>query len=526
MASSFFLKKPVGENKKISSIFEAFFPPLGKLTSLLGTALSIPGHAAAALLRFGNTDNPDNSKYKAANFIARLGDIFQPVSANLNAFYKTLMSFKLARTTGISQTQANQHYGINGAHILQGLIGSLLSIPSIFGSFSRFRMIMGEGEDQKMITNYLTACTSKVREVLQKIGEKYNIKVLENIDIEQTTTQIKTTVLKTIENSKSMLVTGAESICNMPLIKEIMKYILPYDASTERLTLSAQIRNTEELAKLSTEERTKLEAIQKDPQNKLGGFINKNSLIAELDHFTRAIQSTLMLLPAALPRISDPDIQSHGNGIMKTIDIALGLASAFIGLPSFMVYTCSTRIPKLIAMYFGQQQKYALAKGNFNYNAMDQLIKLQEKLLNTRWLPFARFIGKALDRIINDKELGGNVFHHETSYLELLNRLEKDAQSQERHVKTITSLDVARRFLKTIIYHPITGKLFKTTVPIGELNPRDKGKQQVYNLLTKVETLIRGLIPGLGGLIATPITLAKKIFYVRPEITKDTTLKA
>ena len=517
MASSFFLKKPEGENTKIASAWEAFFPPLAKFTSLLGTLLSIPGYASAAIFRLGNTYNNNNIKYKAANFIARLGDVFQPVSATLNAFYKTLMSFKLARTTGMSQAQANGHYGINGSHILQGVIGSLLAIPSLFGSFSRFRKIFSEGEQQKMVSQYLTGFTSKIREVLQKIGDKYNIKTLAKIDLDQTSAQIEGTVNRTIDNCKSWLITGAESICNMPLVKDLMRTILPYDASTERITLSARTRTEKELAEMSPEQREALEQIQKDPQNKIKGFINKNTIIEELDHITRPIQSLLMLLPAAIPRISDPDIQAQGNWLMKSLDIGLGLASTFLALPSFMVYACSTRVPKIIAMVFGQRQKYALAKGDFSYNAMDELVKLQEKLLNSNWIPFARFVGQALNRIIHDKELGANVFHHESSYLELLNRLEKEAQSQERHVKTITSLDVSRRFLKTLILNPITGKLFKTSVPVGELSQRDKGKQQVYNLLTRIETIIRGLIPGLGGIIAIPLTVIKKFFYVRSE---------
>ncbi len=521
MASSFFLEKPEGENTKIASAWEAFFPPLAKFTSLLGSVLSLPGYASAAIFRFGNTFNNNNIRYKAANFIARLGDVFQPVSANLNAFYKTLMSFKLARTTGMSQAQANGHYGINGAHILQGVVGSLLAIPSLFGSFSRFRKIFGEGEQQKMISQYLSGFTTKLREVLQKIGEKYNIKTLAKIDLDQTSSQIEGTVNNTISNCKSWMVSGVESICNMPLVKDLMRKILPYDASTDRITLSARTRTEKELEEMAPERREALEQIQKDPQNKIKGFINKTTVIEELDHITRPIQSLLMLLPSAIPRISDPDIQAQGNWLMKSLDVGLGLASAFLGLPSFMVYACSTRVPKIIAMVYGQRQKYALAKGNFSYNAMDELVKLQEKLLNSKWIPFARFIGRALDRIIHDKELGANVFHHESSYLELLNRLEKEAQSQERHVKTVTSLDVSRRFLKTLILNPITSKIFKTSVPVGELSQRDKGKQQVYNLLTRVETVIRGLIPGLGGIIAIPLTLIKKFFYVRTEAPED-----
>jgi|GEM_PF-2581719 len=520
MLSSFFYEVPEGEKSKLATFWGAFFPPFAKFSSLLGSLLSVPGHAAAAILRFNKTHEENNKGYKAANFIARLGDIFQPVAANLNAFYRTLLAFKLARTKNISQEDANNHYGINGSHMFQGIIGSLLAVPSFFGSLSRFRLIFTENENK--VEEFLTQLTTRAREILQKVGDKYNIQALSNIDLNKTSKQVTSEVKHYINNCKHWLISGSESLCNLPLIKDLLRGILPYDQANERITLSAKImpaNSGSSKQEIDPEHEALINRVNKDPQNLIkiplvqSRFINKTSFLELLDYIIRPVQSILMLLPSALPRISDPDINTHGNGLMRAVDKVLGLSSALLGLPSFLVYVFSSRAPQMMATYYGLKQKHALANGDYNYNARDEMIKLQENLLNNKWLPFARFIGRSLDRIIHDQELGPKVFHNEQSFLTLLDRLGRDANSQERHVKTITALDVARRFLKTMIFSPIAGRFFKSNTPRGELNSRDQAKARIHKAITGIEAMLK-LIPGIGWLFALPLGIIKKPFMI------------
>ncbi len=499
MFSSFFVKRPPGEETNVSNIWTALFPPLSKFTSALGSALSLFGHGSAGIFRLGGVS--ETNGYHASKFIGRLGDIFLPAASNLNAFFKTLMARKLSRTTGLSQTEAFREYGLNPLHILQGIMGSLLALPSLFGSASRFRTIFNENEG--LIHNYLTSVTQKFKSILKASGEKFNISSLKKLNVDQGLEAVKQGVTEIIKNTETWVTAASESIWNLPIIKEFAQLFLPIDPETERVTMTRDITPANE-------------GIATDPRNKLWGTFNKGTLIRELDHISRPIQSTLMLLPAAWPKITDPDIQRHGNFVLRSVDKLLGLSSLILGPLSFLVYACSMRVPKLITMWYANKQKIANARRHYDYDAMQELKGLRERLINHSWLPFASFIGQSLKRIVHN-EFGPKVFHDEKQYLELLENLEKDAQSQETHVKVLSTLEYIRNFMRGLITNSVTAKIFKGSFAVGELTSKEEAKMRIYKGLEAAEATIRTLIPGLGTILALPATFIKKFFAVRTQ---------
>ncbi len=498
MFSNLFLKiNPEGTS---DSFLTSSISGFSKLNSILGSLFSLPGHTFATILRFGNTDNESSNAYKSANFFARLGDVFLPLSSNFNSLLKSILANNISKSQGISPQEALKQQGLNFIHLLQGSLGVFLALPSFLCSLSRFSSLLQEKDSNELLVNLGPSISKKITGLLSTLSYKFNLTALR--DIESNTFDNwwrQTFALQTQQAREGFL----SQFCNLPFLKQhIFKHIVPYNPETDKLVFNP-------------DPALGLETLH---ENRFWGSFNKVGLLQSFDHVLRPIQSTLMLLPSMMPTLSDPEIQERGKGFVQSFDKILGLSSIILSVPSFLIYVCSSRIPKLITWYLGQKQKASSSlqnvQGSNEYEAYKELLAIHKRLANSNFIPFGRFIAQSLKRVIEHPQKEW-LFHDDKRLNELLETLEREAQEQERPLMAAKLIESIRSFMKYLMRSPLTHKFFTENISQGELSGREKAKQRIYESIDSLSQLIKTLVPGLGLLISAPLNIIKNLFKVR-----------
>lgn len=507
MLGNFFIKKQEGSGHGLSSVWETFYPRVGVMTSGLGSLLAIPGSLISVFSKLAYKE--DSSVREGSEFLTKLGRVFLPVSSNLGAFQRMAMALKMVDSGEASSKEAKEFYNVGNLNIIQGLGAMFLSPLSIPASIRRLKDIYGEGKEK--IPHYLEDVSMSSIKILKEFGRKLNIDWFEKINSFETTSRfvaLGSQVVNSVADSASAI---SQSILNMPIIYDIAKHFMVTDPDAENRIVADLSNHENDVQKARHKEY--LDSLE---QNQFF-HIRKSDLTKDLDHIARPLQSTLMLLPMAAPNLQDEYIQNHGILPLRLLDKGIGLASTVLALPSFVKYLFSARLPQMVSVYYGHKQRIAQNNDDYLYSAVKDIAKLQERLITgpiLRYIPGARALADQLSQLTNRPD-AHHCFARTEYFQEMMEELEQKAQEQEQYVKVPTAIKAARDFIKSMITNKVTAKVFRASVDAANLSAAQKSKKQIYDLLTKLETGLKTLIPGLGAVVALPATLMKRAFKIR-----------
>lgn len=472
-----------------AGIFTRLFSAFNKVTSLLGSLIGMPGAVMSSVFAFQGKAN----LFEAANLLSKVSEPFTAISANVSGLVKSLGALREGAAKGLKFKDALKYKNLNLGHLLQGTLGTAIALPSLPGVIANF---------VEQFINSKSQLLQSVKKITRFIAETMQRRTRSNVSpdaLEAKAERAFNAVTGYVSRQWHSL---SSTVANIPILKGMLfKHIMPTDESG-KVVVDQKMRNDIE--------------ISEDPKNLIGGYLRKAEFGKEIYRFVEPIQSALAFLPEAIVKSQDDYIQDHGTWILRSIDRVIGIVGAIPAAFNYALDIVSSKMPQLIVTYYDHKQRKAIADGNVDYDAMNQIVKLKNNLLYGKLsvIPGSKYLGKTLAQHVVNNSLGRDVFvnpYHREEFLDSLRvSLKADDTSS---LKTPALIGYTRNFMKELIDSKYIGKLFKASVDENNLTPRQKGKQRISNFIEKVEHTISA-IPILN--FAAPILrVIKKPFEVK-----------
>lgn len=469
-------------SRRASKISVNFFSTLSRLTSLPRYASSL---LTASTLVLGNFSGflgaffGKQNLVKASRRFSFLTDLLNPFVANLSSLCSTARAFIDSRREGIDLNVAFGRYNINAINVFQGLLGSLLALPSLPGLISRLVKQL-EGENLELIVkDFAQIAASAIKRFQGRSDPTLQAR------IERLTLQY-----------------------SEPVLTSLIKFIRNLD----RNYLKNFLENFKPRTNVGAEE----DSHDRQPQSYeksliqdqyLFNFLPKDGLWGHIYDCIRPIQSLLMLLPNAFPPLNDSYLTDNSRSFFRKIDRLLGISSTILSLPNFLVYSLSTRIPQLILKYFEMRQSYAMNLGQ-SYDANEHL---QKFLDNCRKLPFLSFMAGMMDKL----NLDSNHFVDPRQMQVKITELDKLARNQEPNVKASELIGAVRIGLRTLLLTRFTKPLFYAERGEDGLTAEERSSKSIYDWLGTIQEGLNRL-PFIGLIGGNLLSMIRNLYYVEP----------
>ena len=377
--------KPVGSTASsfMTDIFKAsssFLSPFRIVSSLITGAFALSSHGLGALFAYTGDQKP----FDFTKFTSRISDCLMPVTTNLNSLYKVARAYKDSWSSNMHLGLTFDRYNINFTHMIQGVLGSITSIPYLVGALLKVRNILLE-PDSKYPEEYALANLAR-----DGIGAL---------------------------SSETVALTGLNLISAQTLaynsITKLLEYIKDYsNKSITRLMNFSPSR------------------------------FMKSEFFSEAFDLLHPIQSALMLLPNAFVGMSDAYIQDNGTRSFRWLDRLVGVNSMILSAPNYLIYLCKTRFPQMVLKFYEMKQNKANLEGR-HYNAFNEFNKLIQRTSQIK-LPGFAYIAKILEGL----DVHHDDFHDAINLKLKFEKLEKAAVKHEQSVKAselVTAMRIGMR---------------------------------------------------------------------------------
>lgn len=473
--------------------------PLVKLSSVFALIATVPSHLMGSYFTY--TGNQE--AYTATKYFNRISEIFTPLMSNLSSLLSVsksyIDSYYGKDDKSISKFVTRGRYNVNWTNMVQGLVGSVTSIPYFFGVLGKLREVVQEKdihEDYLFSTNLKTLADN----ILPNL-EPYKdaIKFFKpNYDLDTTLTSFKASVEKGMTNFDGTIKTFLDSLFNTsPLMKNLFSQIRPSDS----------VGNVQAFADNHTVESN-------DNSDYAFGFIRKVNFFREIFDWLHPIQSMLMLLPNSIITPEDPYVNDNSKRFGRRLDRLFGFNSMLLSLPNYLIYAATTRVPQLLLKGFEyKERQHRIDKNNNDgfTNKVNGYQSYQNTLNLLKRLPIigTHFLAKKLESL----NINENTFVDEKEFRLLFEELDTSARKQESSVKASELVGATRIGFRTLLENEAQkGKsLFFAKRDEAGLTDDEKTRKGFYESVGKFKNII-GKIPVVGW-VASPILEAFRNIY-------------
>ncbi len=478
-----------GVSKTILETSARVLSPFRWISSLMSAATIIPANLFGVIFAYSG----NQKLYNISKEFSKVTDLFTPIVSNFSSLYSSAKAFIDSYTSTVANKKSLSlffgKYNISYLHVLQGSIGSLLSLPYFFGVFSKAKEILRE-KDENDKFKFVTHCQDLVGECAAQIK---SVGLFKQDTVSVMQHKVGTFVEKFLVRINSYPKQLLEAFFNSsPLTKSIFGKIRPVD----------QDGNV-----LAGHNPTAIESETFKDNYFLG--INKKMFFKEVFDLLHPIQSLLMLLPNTFVSLNDPYVADNAKKTLRVFDRLLGINSMVLSIPNYLIYALSTRVPQLILK--GIQMKYRILKsqGRDDY---DPDLQFKKTIQFIRKLPLLfglnTYLADTLDKTIAVNEF---TFRDEETMSNLMKDIEKTARSQESSVKASELVGAIRIGMRTIL-----GKGWFYASRTNGLTDEERSSQSIYNSLGTFQEGIYKF-PVIGWITAPLIGMIRKWYYVPPK---------
>ncbi len=462
--------------------------PFRWVSSLMSAATIIPANLFGVIFAYSG----NQKLYNISREFSKVTDLFTPIVSNLSSLYSSAKAFIDSYTSTVANKKSLSlffgKYNISYLHVLQGGIGSFLSLPYFFGVFSKAKEILRE-KDQDEKYKFVNHCQDLVGECAAQIK---SVGLFKEDTVSVMQDKVGTFVGKFLERIDSYPKQLLEAFFNSSQpMKNIFAKIRPVD----------QDGNV-----LAGHNPTAIESETFKDNYFLG--INKKMFFKEVFDLLHPIQSLLMLLPNAFVSLNDPYVADNAKRTLRVFDRLMGINSMVLSIPNYLIYALSTRVPQLILK--GIQMKYRILKsqGNNDYNPDLQFKKTIQFIRKIPLLGLNTYLAEILDKTIAVDEF---TFRDEETMSNLMQEIEKTARSQEPSVKASELVGAIRIGMRTML-----GKGWFFAKRTDGLTDEERSSQSIYNSLGTFQEGIYKF-PVIGWITAPLIGMVRKWYYVPPK---------
>lgn len=456
--------------------------PIRFFSSIIGLGALVPAKLLSSIYAFsGNQKLYDTSK-KFADIVEPLN----PIIANLSSTYSSAKAYIDSFTKKESTLVTFGKYNITSLNLLQGLLGSVLSIPQFFGAMVKISTKLVELDE-----NSKFKFVNLVRDFVGELAPQ--LKAMKFISHNWTVAAIQDTAenftKKLLENGKLRLNNFFYSVFNAsPFLQNIFGNFRSRDLAGNVLVDSEV--NTIEPSQGS--------------EKYFGGFIKKSLFFNEIFDLLQPAQSLLMLLSNAFVPVGDPYITDNAIRPLRIFDRLLGVNSMLLSVPNYVIYALSTRIPQMVLKYFEIKQRKAELKGDRHYDAMTEFKSFAQSVKK-----FPMIGSSFLSKILTGLELDEATFTDSQAMDKAYQGLEEKAKEQESTVKSSELVTAIRIGARTLLNH----NMFKSERGEDGLTAEEKSRQKIYGSLgTFKEGIAR--IPVLGWIAAPFLEMIRGMYKV------------
>lgn len=463
----------------------AILSPFRVISSLITAGFALPSNALGALFAYTGDQKP----YNFTSFTSRVADCLLPVTTNLNSLYKvTKAFFDSWSSTNMHLGLTFDRYNINFMHVIQGVLGSITAVPYFFGALSKAKDILVEKDihEHYTLANHARDFVGAVAMELQSLGWLRG-------NIASTQESVQQFITKSLEYLQDFSNKSLGKLMNAnPVFKSFFSIFRPTD-----ITGRVVPGNSTEITESSNSKN-----------NYVFNLFKKSEFFKEMFEIFHPIQSALMLLPNAFVGINDVYVQDNGTKYMRMLDLLIGVNSAILSLPNYLIYFFKTRAPQMCLKWYEIKQRKADLEGK-TYDAYSDF-KSVVKALHDFELPGVHYIAQVLDNL--NIERGD--FRNPVSVDLKFKKLEQEAVKHEHSVKASELVMAMRIGLRHLI--GTQNKLFfAERDPETGFTADEQSKDKVYKAMGTFSTSIRG-IPILGWIVAPLIERFRSVYKVKP----------
>lgn len=467
--------------------------PLRILSSGLSSIIGLPAHLFAAISAYRGDQKP----FEFTHSLSKLSNYILPATANLSSLYKVSKAYleSWSSSSKMSKRVAFEKYNIDFSNVLQGVIGSITSIPYLCGGLVKIKNALTEVKNPNDPNNQVFTFAEKARDFVGEVA--LELKAMELI-------------------GESSLI-GAAQQKTFNFVSKALEYLDGYSK-----TFLHRIMNSSNFAKklfstfrpvsmtgeiLGGNSSQVLESA--NPQeNYVWNAFKKADFFTEIYDFLHPIQSLLMLLPNAFVRANDPYVQDNGTRILRLLDRLVGVNSLILSLPNYLLYAANTRVPQFFIKLLELKQRRADLKRE-DYDAYDTYKNTINWLRNSG-IPGTKYLGNAL----SDLDFKAGDFRSPEIIKKQFDHLENGAIKQEHSVKASELVDAMRIGMRHLI--GTQNSLFFTPRDEEGYTEEERSRKKIYDSIGTFNTTI-SRFPVVGW-IASPILSMFRSFYA----TKDT----
>jgi hypothetical protein len=376
--------------------------------------------------------------------------------------------------------------------MIQGIFGSVTSIPYFLGIFGKLRDVVQEkdtDQDYKFSKNLKVLAEN----IFPKL-EPWIQKIIPSFDVDITLDNVKENTEKRIAGTEKLIKNFLDSFFNSStLMKNIFSHVRPSDG----------VGNIQGLADSHT-------VNSGDHRDYSFAYIKKDTFFREIFDWLHPMQSMLMLLPNSLVSSSDPYILDNSKTLGRRFDRLFGFNSMLLSFPNYVIYGLSTRVPQMILKYceyvdrkssFKKSEEVNLA-GKSGFDSYQKIIATLRKLP----IPGTAFLASKLEGL----GITESTFRDDGAFREIFDALDTSARQQEASVKASELVGATRIGFRTLLERR-NGLFFARRDRQTGLTDEETSRQGFYQSVGKFKDIV-GKIPVVGW-VASPLIEAFRGFY-------------
>ncbi len=468
----------------------SFLSPFRVISSLVTAGIALPAHALGAWFAYDGNQKP----YEFTKLASSISDYLMPLTTNLNSLYKVTKAYFDSWAHNMHTGLAFDKYNINFLHVVQGVLGSITSVPYFFGVLLKIKdLLLKKDPEDPRGQQFLLA--NKARDFIGDIPLEFvSLKLLPGGNIATAQAKIQNWISIYLEYIQDYSKEFSVKLMNAtPWIRAFFSKFHPTDISGKVLP-----GHSAEIVEAS------------DPKdNHVFNIFKKTDFFNEIYDVLHPIQSALMILPNAFVNQSDVYVQDNGTKYLRWLDRLIGVNSMVLSLPNFMIYMVKTRIPQIYIKCLQLWQR----KNDLEGRSYDAYARMQKHIaaLRTSGIPGSNYLANTLESL----NLKPNDFHNQHTIKACFDKLNAEAANHEQAVKASELVTAMRIGMRHIIGSG--NRMFYAKRNEQGYTAEEVEKNKVYESMGKFSTTVKGLpIPFLGTVAGGAIEMLRSMYKVQP----------
>jgi hypothetical protein len=498
---------PLHPDKNIASkstataygIMASLTKPLTWISSVFAAITTVPSHLMGSYFTY--TGN--NEAYKATKYFNRISEIFTPLLSNLSSLLSVsksyIDSYSIDGKTSLSKFVTQGRYNVGFPNMVQGILGSVTSMPYFFGILVKLRGVV---QEKDMNNDYKFSKNLKIlaENILPGLAP-YIQKINQNFNVDSVLSNFKARIEKIMFDSDITISSFLDSVYNSnPFMKNLFSRIRPSDS----------IGSVQAVANNHTLEFN-------DGRDYTFGLIKKSAFFREIFDWLHPIQSMLMLLPNSLVEAQDPYIKDNSKTFGRRMDRLFGFNSMLLSFPNYLVYSATTRIPQLLLKACEYREREHILDKEKNNGYTEKVSGYQAYLNSIAWLKKLPIIGTDfLASKLESLNIDEETFIDESKFRSIFEDLDTSARKQESSVKASELVGAARIGFRTLLENESRNGsqlFFAERDKETGLTDDEKARKGFYDSVGKFKNIV-GKIPVVGWLASPLIEAFRNIYKV------------